>query len=784
MPTSSSSELPEILKAAKWIWPDSPHWDLHNCYALFRYTFELELVPAEAPLHITADQSYQLYVNGNYICRGPARGYQHRWPYDTVDLSPYLQTGNNLIAIRAHNPGFSNFQYVHQGFAGLLVAAEWGSTRILTDVSWKSRRQSGLERDMVPTSLQLFSEENIDLRQEAPDWMHPDYDDSAWNAPFEPQAFGCLPWYELEARGIPMLEEIYLPHGQVLGTAAGANHPDYLSTRNLSRNKFEEGLDHLPCPIETAETVNFESSAAENWQSVLIDMGKTYVGSVELEIEGAMGGEIIETHHYETIDTKRLCPDYVPEAHCRMAFSNRLICRSGTQCHMFYHPFGFRHMVLLVRNNSRPLTIRPRLRSTVYPHDIKGQFESSETDLNAIWETCAWTERVCSMDAYVDTPWREQAQWWGDARVQAWNTFHLSGDARLFKRGIDQIAEQSTCDGITYGHAPTMAHTCVLPDFTLIWMLTFWDYYWQTGSLDLFQQHQNSIQRALDYFERWTNAETGLLNYDHRYWLFLDWTDLHKEGCSSIYSLWYLHALDRLSQLYKLIGNHSASHSCSEKAKRLRTQLQKLINDEGLMQGGYTERGEIVSETSVHAQTLALLTELAPQHETAMLEKRMLPYLRGEFKTEIQPSAYWITYVYSVLSERGYGDEIVADIRKRWVPMVDYGTTWENFDPTKGVESFSHAWSAHPLFHLMQIIGGVRQQTKAWDTIHFRPSFIGQSADITIPSPKGLIHSSWQRSGNQITGQLKIPQGMQANVDLNGIQRIESKLYSYVITYE
>ena len=36
-------------------------------------------------------------------------------------------------------------------------------------------------------------------------------------------------------------------------------------------------------------------------------------------------------------------------------------------------------------------------------------------------------------DSYVDCPWREQAQWWGDARVQAANTLHLSADPRMLR---------------------------------------------------------------------------------------------------------------------------------------------------------------------------------------------------------------------------------------------------------------------------------------------------------------------------------------------------------------
>jgi hypothetical protein len=724
-------------------------------------------VPPKARLHITADQSYQLYINGHYICRGPARGFQKTWPYDTVDVAQWLKPGKNLIAIRAHNPGFGNFQYVHQGYAGLLVAAKWGKTELLSDNTWKGRRQTGIRKDTVPTSLQLFSQEVIDLRIEAPDWMQPEFDDHTWTGLVTVSAWNSMPWYRLQARDIPMLDERVLQVGKVIGQAKGSSATHYQTACNLAHNRLQEGLSHTPHSADAAK-LTFARSGTGKWRSQLIDLGKLHVGSVCLEITGATGGEMIETHHYETLDASSLTPDYDPEAHCRMAFSQRLICRDGTNQHSFFHPFGFRYMIVTVRDNKAPLTIQPSLRSSLYPVVRKAKFKSSEPHLNEIWETCAWTEQVCSMDAYVDTPWREQAQWWGDARVQAWNTFHLSGDHKLFQRGISQIAAQATPDGVTYGHAPTIAHGCILPDFTLIWMLTLWDFYWQTGSLEPFQQHQSVIKKALEYFESQLNSKTGLLNYDHRFWLFLDWTGIHKHGCSSVYSLWYLHTLDRLKQMYSLSGDEASAKDCKKKAKRLRKSLLKLINADGLMQDGYTEQGQIVTETSVHAQTLALLTQLSPQNEKQMLSARILPSVRGELKSDIQPSAYWITYIYTTLSERGYGDEIIADIRKRWAPMVTHGTTWENFEPVKAHESFSHAWSAHPLFHLMQILGGVRQTSPGWETIEIAPTFIGDAATVVIPSPQGKIHSSWKREGGMINGQIKLPKEMEATLQLPG----------------
>jgi hypothetical protein len=388
--------------------------------------------------------------------------------------------------------------------------------------------------------------------------------------------------------------------------------------------------------------------------------------------------------------------------------------------------------------------------------------------LNGIWETCAWTQRVCSLDAYVDTPWREQAQWWGDARVQAKNTFFLSGDTRLFRRGMAQIAEQTTPDGLTYGHAPTIAHSCILPDFSLIWLVTLWDYYWQTGSLEPFLEQEEKVRGVLKYFEEHTDPKTGLVGYDKRYWLFLDWTGIFKDGYPTVYNFWLLIALEKMAAMYRFARKPAGARALTARAQSLRRSLGRLVRKDGLVADGLTFDHNRVDHASIHSQTLAILAGFQPEHHAVRFEKLLLPYIRGEVTPDIIPSAYWITYVFQVLTESGFGKEVVDCIRARWLPIVEHGTTWENFAPRRGDESFSHAWSAHPLYHLMEILGGVRQTGPGWNEISFAPEFVGDSANVGIPTPLGKIRSAWIRRKHRVRVSLKLPKGITATVCLPG----------------
>ena len=108
-----------------------------DCHSVFRKKFDLARAPAKAPFFITADQSYRLFVNGRFVCRGPARGFQPHYPFDEADLAPFLRRGRNLVAIYACNPGRSTYQYVSHGIAGVLAGGHWGGTEVVTDGSWR-----------------------------------------------------------------------------------------------------------------------------------------------------------------------------------------------------------------------------------------------------------------------------------------------------------------------------------------------------------------------------------------------------------------------------------------------------------------------------------------------------------------------------------------------------------------------------------------------------------------------------------------------------------------------
>ena len=455
----------------------------------------------------------------------------------------------------------------------------------------------------------------------------------------------------------------------------------------------------------------------------------------------------------------------------------RLVLRRGTSRHELFSMIGHRYLVAIARATPGPIPLRLALRQTVYPFAIRGSFTTNDPTLNDIYRISVNTQRICALDSYVDTPWREQAQWWGDARVQAQNTFHICGDTRLLVRGIRSLAQQQVPNGLTYGHAPTSSHHCILPDFSLTWALTVWDYYYQTGDISLFAEQWPRIERLLGYFTGEGRGANSLLRYDDRYWLFLDWCDIHKAGTPTLYNLWYLYTLQKLVALARVARMKPQQAFLQGLLDRQEQLILTLLFDRsaGLFRDGIDPQGQPVPTYAIHNQTLAILCGLEPDHHQEMIQSRLLPYLLDQEPDgpSPKPSSYWVTYVYGVMRDRGYGKQVIAHLRRNWAPMVQTGGTWETFGYDGINGTTSHAWAAHPIYHLTGTLAGLTQTAVGWKRVRFAPVLdvpgIDRAAAV-VPSPRGDIQASWQRRGQGLHAALRLPPGVTAEVALPGIQ--------------
>ena len=187
-PLPALDALEKMDWQAAWIWhpaTEQPRFEV--CY--FRRAFDLrDPRGATLVLHVSADSRYRLYLNGDLVGRGPARGDVEHYIFETYDLSARLRRGRNVLAVQVMAYGLDGpLPEVHEVRGGLAVqggvqtrdeflkldtnAADW---RVLADTAYAARTCT------PPGHFDVNPFEIVDGAAYPWGWTAVAYDDATW----------------------------------------------------------------------------------------------------------------------------------------------------------------------------------------------------------------------------------------------------------------------------------------------------------------------------------------------------------------------------------------------------------------------------------------------------------------------------------------------------------------------------------------------------------------------------------------------------------------------------
>lgn len=697
----------------RWIWLLDRNFNESDRRVLFRKTFELSAVPEHVWCKISADSRYMFYVNGTFVHYGPVRSaYNGSWPYDRIDIAGFLHPGRNVIAVRVVHLAANIFCQPAAMTGGLLM--DIPEIGIFSDESFRALSPEGFRRGTNKCSFQYTYQENVDLSGVPSGYQELDFDDSAWMSPDLLKVVDAEPFGSLIEREIPLLT------CQTVQPVQGA----------VTRWQGCGVPEDEPVGLYCRENPDWKNPSADgNVSGTVFDFGFVRLGTVILEYSGAAGGEYVDLLFSEgAIDG---IPFLLPPAECGgVATASRLKLAAGCGVHELDMPFGLRYVTAVIRNCSENVKINVALRDLSYPLEVSAKFSSSEKLLNEIHQMAERTQRSCSSDTYIDCPWREQVQWWGDARIQILNTFALSTDDRLLRRGIRMIGETETVSGLTRAFAPAMPWHTVIPDFSLIWVQTFYDAFFQSGTTELFSEHSSRIARVLNYFAG-CRDERGVFLADPRYWNFYDWGfSAGNETFPVLGNMIYLNALEKCDVLEKLSG------TTLDTDHHIQGQLREFLT--GFF---HTPQGQTALAEPRNA-AYAVLNDLLPHDAVEYAGSVLLNAVSADIPQGASP--YFIHYLFEALKKLGYHVEVIQCIRRRWGHWLEMGitTTPESWVEKERLSktSLCHAWSAHVLAHFRDILLGVTQTAPNWQEISFAPVYAGvEEISGIIPTPRGNI---------------------------------------------
>jgi len=153
-----------------------------NRHILFRKSFHLNHTPRQAMIYLTADDYYKLYINGHFVSQGPAPCYHFQYNYHALDVTAYLQEGENLIAVHTLYQGLINRVWQSGDYRhGMILDLEAdGQVIVASNEDFKTHPHSGFREMGVTGGHNTQFLEEYDSRAPEVGFEMPFFDDSAW----------------------------------------------------------------------------------------------------------------------------------------------------------------------------------------------------------------------------------------------------------------------------------------------------------------------------------------------------------------------------------------------------------------------------------------------------------------------------------------------------------------------------------------------------------------------------------------------------------------------------
>ena len=734
----------------------------------FRRTFTLERKPASFIIHVSADNRYELFVNGRRVSAGPSPGDLWHWRYTTLDIAGSLEAGDNTLAavvwnFAEHAPAFqisSRTAFLVQGEGALEEAVN-------TSPHWKCMEDRAYRpwkrwRPGYPAGELFGSGESVNGAGYPWGWETPGYDDAKWPA----------------AVAVSMAE----PRGIKVDFNRWFLVPDTIPPMLMQPERFvrvsrADGVGGATGLLSGAAPVHVPPRRRA---LLLLDAGRETTAYPEILVSGGRGARVEMTYSeaLRTPSPGKLISDW-PKGN-RNEIEGKEAHGTGDEFFpdggraRLYRPLWwrvYRFLQISVETRDEPLAIEDvRAIFTAYPFRELAGFESSDAGLKGVWSAGWRTALLSSHEFFTDGPYYESLQYVGDMRIMALVTITMSGDDGLVRNGLRYFNDSRLPEGLTCSRYPSNVPQ-VIPTYSLLWINLLHDYWMYRDGPDFVREQLPAARGILEWFER--KAQPSGFPKALGWWPFVDWVSSwpagvppgEADGSSTIVALQWAGALRAAEEMETALGDPVL-------AGRYRKRRQAILS--GVRTTCWDERRGLMADSparrsfSQHANILAVL-------EDAIDAKLQRPVLERVLAGHdlAAPTLYFRFYLGRALDKAGMGDRYLETLDP-WRRMLELGlTTWpETPDEPR---SDCHGWSSSPNYELLTTVAGIRPAAPGFRSIRIQPH-LGplQWVRARMPHPKGMIEVDLRETRSGTEGSVVLPAGA-AGEFVSGAARLPLK---------
>ncbi len=620
--------------------------ELWNSHILFRNKFTLDTAE-NCTIQISADDYYLLYINGKFVCSGPAPGYPWHYYYNEIDISEYVTTGENVIAVRTYYQGLTNRVWVSSDNKHGLICQITSNDNVVlsSDSSFKCCEDSAFKIYDIAVKHDTIFNELYDSNSETIGFEKVDFDDSSWK-------YCCE-----------------------------NNNADY--------KLFKQDMQTLTYYDIKPEIIQ------KNDQGIFVDIGKEVVGYLNIKARGEKNTEVTVLYAEELDQDGSVRYDL----RCKCIYKDRWILSGGNDTFRHFDYKGFRYAQIVLPKNCDIEDIYITVRHL--PFEYNTQFKSDDEKLQKIWDLCKNTIKYGAQETFIDCPTREKGQYLGDVCISALAYTILTKNTAPIKKSLIDFGESSKICGGLMAVAPS-SFMQEIADYSLLYPFIFAWYYHLTSDKEFIKDNIHYIESLLAYFKEYERQD-GLLVSVTEKWNIVDWPENMRDNydltiekpigsiCHNVINAFYIGAIKCYNMLCDAIGKEKIEIQKYDNSfiNTFYNKTTKLFND-----------SEISSHSSIHSNVLPFLFNIGINDEN---KKEIIELIKVKGITSC--GTYFSYFMLQALkNNKEY--ELVKDLikdDKAWLNMLSEGatTTYEAWGKEqKKNTSLFHPWSTCPIIIL------------------------------------------------------------------------------------
>jgi len=509
---------------------------------------------------------------------------------------------------------------------------------------------------------------------------------------------------------------------------------------------------------DAANSVKMRSTSGRK-ASILLDFGKELYGSLKIfsgmpetkkarRLRVCLGESVTEAMSSVDVDGN---PQNPTNEHSLRDFNVSVPWLGSVEC----GKSGFRFARIDVLDTDEPFELRyVEARSFLRDDPEVGSFECSDSRLNDIWNTGAYTVKLNMQDYVWDGIKRDRLVWLGDMHPEVMTIATVWGEMPVVHKSLDYAVADTPLPGWMNG----------MCSYSIWWLIIQRDLFMYQGDMEYLRRQHPYIKGLVAQIASNIDAK-GHENLDGT--RFLDWptsesTDIIDSG---LQSLTYM-GMKAAADIAGYLGDGellAAAHDCLKRMDKVKVKAYGAKQTAAL---------GVISGRSAN-----------PDGDIAIIEKGGAEGF----------STFYGYYMLEALAASGHKDEAMKLISDYWGAMLDLGATtfWEDLNYSdvanagridafvpkgkhdihadggaycyKGLRlSLCHGWASGPTSWLSRHVLGFRPMEPGCSTVEIDP-YLGdlEWAKGSFPTPKGAVSIEVGRQADgTLICEVKAPRGV------------------------